>query len=269
MPARPSKELESFPNPRPGRHYEMLFSNASRGGDSGIGTADEISNLGFVAGLSFDKVTEQAGAQGIRLYTIRARGLELGGSLVTRSAYERPNQIPVRDSGARDAEETMVSLALETGGASFRGGTESSAMRRVLDRIRSDLACFYLLSFYPVGLPVLRLGRPESFDQVLEAAVTAEAERALRGYAWPGNVRELQNCIKRACLLASDSQIDVAALGLEPGGAMPNEPDESAVREALDGSNGVVAKAARTLGISRQALYRRMQKYGIEQAERR
>jgi len=134
----------------PGRHYEMLFSNASRdGGD----TTDEIANLGFVAGLSFDKVTEQAGAQGIRLYTIRARGLELGSSLVTRSAYERPNQMPVRDSGARDAEETMVSLALETGGASFRGGTESSAMRRVLDRIRSDLACFYLLSFYPVGLP--------------------------------------------------------------------------------------------------------------------
>jgi transcriptional regulator of acetoin/glycerol metabolism len=58
-------------------------------------------------------------------------------------------------------------------------------------------------------------------------------------------------------------------LGLQPGGEMPNEPDEKAIREALEDSNAVVAKAARALGISRQALYRRMQKYGIEQSDRR
>ena len=102
-----------------------------------------------------------------------------------------------------------------------------------------------------------------------EHTLTKDAERALRAYAWPGNVRELQNCIKRACLLSSESQIDASMLGLEPGGEMPNEPDESAIREALADSSGVVAKAARALCISRQALYRRMQKYGIEQSERR
>jgi DNA-binding NtrC family response regulator len=99
--------------------------------------------------------------------------------------------------------------------------------------------------------------------------LTEDAERALRAYAWPGNVRELQNCIKRACLLSSGSRIDASMLGLQPGGEMPNEPDEKAIREALEDSNAVVAKAARALGISRQALYRRMQKYGIEQSDRR
>lgn len=137
---------------------------------------------------------------------------------------------------------------------------------------REDL--FYRLNVIELFVPALA-SRPEDVLPLArhflddDHSLTTDAERALRGYAWPGNVRELQNCIKRACLLASESQIDVSTLGLEPGGMLPNEPDESAVREALHGSKGVVAKAARTLGISRQALYRRMQKYGIEQTERR
>ena len=137
---------------------------------------------------------------------------------------------------------------------------------------REDL--FYRLNVIELFVPALA-ERPEDVLPLAryfldeDHSLTPGAERALRGYAWPGNVRELQNCIKRACLLASESQIDVSTLGLEPGGEMPKEPDESAVRNALDGSNGVVAKAARTLGISRQALYRRMQKYGIEQTEHR
>ena len=151
--------------------------------------------------------------------------------------------------------------------------TNSDLRQAIRDgSFREDL--FYRLNVIELFVPPLA-ERPEDVLPLArvfldeEHSLTAEAERALRGYAWPGNVRELQNCIKRASLLASGSRIDVATLGLEPGGEMPNEPDESAVREALDGSNGVVAQAARELGISRQALYRRMQKYGIEQTERR
>ena len=137
---------------------------------------------------------------------------------------------------------------------------------------REDL--FYRLNVIELFVPPLG-ERPEDVlplaRHFLDAdhSLTAEAQSALRSYAWPGNVRELQNCIKRACLLAPGPQIDDSTLGLEPGGEMPREPDESAVREALGTSNGVIAKAARTLGISRQSLYRRMQKYGIEQTERR
>jgi DNA-binding NtrC family response regulator len=137
---------------------------------------------------------------------------------------------------------------------------------------REDL--FYRLNVIELYVPALA----ERSEDVLPLArhfldadhtLTEDAERALRAYAWPGNVRELQNCIKRACLLSSGSRIDASMLGLQPGGEMPNEPDEKAIREALEDSNAVVAKAARALGISRQALYRRMQKYGIEQSDRR
>lgn len=86
----------------------------------------------------------------------------------------------------------------------------------------------------------------------------------LERYSWPGNVRELQNSIKRACLLAAGREIDAEELGLDAAadGAI-GEPDELAIRNALDRASGVVAKAARSLGMSRQALYRRMEKYGI------
>ena len=102
-----------------------------------------------------------------------------------------------------------------------------------------------------------------------EHVLSEDAERLLTAHAWPGNVRELQNSIRRACLLAPRAEIEAAALGLEMGAELASEPDEDAIMGALEGSNGVIAKAARTLGISRQALYRRMQKFGIEQSERR
>ena len=137
---------------------------------------------------------------------------------------------------------------------------------------REDL--FYRLNVIELAVPPLAERSEDVLllaDFFLDAdhSLSAAAKRALRTYAWPGNVRELQNSIRRACLLAPQSQIDASILGLEPGGELPNQPDESAVRAALDGSNGVIAKAARELGISRQALYRRMQKYGIEALERR
>jgi len=137
---------------------------------------------------------------------------------------------------------------------------------------REDL--FYRLNVIELAVPPLA-ERPEDVlllaDYFLDEdhTLSDSARSALCAYAWPGNVRELQNSMKRACLLAPQSRIEVSTLGLEPGGELPNEPDEAAVRAALDGSNGVIAKAARELGISRQALYRRMQKYGIEQLERR
>ena len=92
------------------------------------------------------------------------------------------------------------------------------------------------------------------------------AQTVLAGYHWPGNVRELQNCIRRACLLAKSKKIRAKELGLDiRQSEVIEEHDEQTVRDALDGNNGVIAKAARALGMSRQALYRRMEKYGIEQ----
>lgn len=95
--------------------------------------------------------------------------------------------------------------------------------------------------------------------------MTPEALRTLEAHDWPGNVRELQNTIQRACLLASSHNIETGDLQL-PVQKIKNrplfEPSEEQVRQCLT-QVASVAEAARQLGLSRQALYRRMEKYAI------
>jgi DNA-binding NtrC family response regulator len=96
-------------------------------------------------------------------------------------------------------------------------------------------------------------------------ALEPSAERALLRHPWPGNVRELRNAVQRACLLSREMRLAAAAFGLEPGAAAAErEPDPAEIRAALARAGGVVARAARELGLSRQSLYRRMEKLGIE-----
>ena len=92
------------------------------------------------------------------------------------------------------------------------------------------------------------------------------AERALARHAWPGNVRELRNVIQRAALLAQGETIHDRDLQL-PGGSAPasdgDEPGRAAIEAAMARNGGVVAQAAADLGLSRQALYRRLERFGI------
>jgi transcriptional regulator of acetoin/glycerol metabolism len=78
-------------------------------------------------------------------------------------------------------------------------------------------------------------------------------------------VRELKNVMARANLLAQGDVIKAADLGLPlPAGGMPDaEPDRDAILQALARAGGVIAQAAAELGLSRQALYRRMERLGI------
>jgi len=87
-------------------------------------------------------------------------------------------------------------------------------------------------------------------------------------YAWPGNVRELKNVMQRACLLAAKNEIMPTDLGLPLANSWVNEqePDKEAIERALQKSHGVVAQAAAELGLSRQALYRRMDRLGISRS---
>jgi DNA-binding NtrC family response regulator len=151
--------------------------------------------------------------------------------------------------------------------------TNSDLKQAIRDgAFREDL--FYRLNVIELAVPPLA----ERSEDVMPLAqyfldddhsLSAESERVLRNYVWPGNVRELQNCIKRAGLLSPGPEIDADILGLDGGEELANEPGELSIREALDSNNGVVARAARSLGMSRQALYRRMQKYRIDPVERR
>jgi DNA-binding NtrC family response regulator len=137
---------------------------------------------------------------------------------------------------------------------------------------REDL--FYRLNVIELEMPALADRR----DDILALArhflqpgfaLTPEAERALVRYPWPGNVRELQNVMRRACLLSPEPVIGAATLGL-PALTAPqplhDEPtlDRATIEQALARAQGIVAQAARELGLSRQALYRRMEKLGLK-----
>jgi transcriptional regulator of acetoin/glycerol metabolism len=93
------------------------------------------------------------------------------------------------------------------------------------------------------------------------------AEAALLAHPWPGNVRELKNVMARASLLAGGDVIKFEDLGLPaPQPAADNEPDREAIAQALARAGGVIAQAAAELGLSRQSLYRRMERLGIGRA---
>ncbi|MCZ6727690.1 MAG: sigma-54 dependent transcriptional regulator [Acidobacteria bacterium] len=105
----------------------------------------------------------------------------------------------------------------------------------------------------------------------LEAALSPAAQGALLRHDWSGNVRELENRIQRATLLAGEGQLSVENLGLAGprGGSAPTlSGDEEAERQrllaALTTADGVIAHAADELRLSRQALYRKMSRLGIE-----
>ncbi|MCK9538814.1 sigma-54-dependent transcriptional regulator [Dokdonella sp.] len=139
-------------------------------------------------------------------------------------------------------------------------------------RFRQDL--YYRLNVIELGLPPLAERREDVLPLAEHflagaAALDGAARNALLAHAWPGNVRELKNVLQRAVLLCRDQVISVADLGLEaPRAAAPQtppaaEPDRAAIEAALAEAGGVVSQAASALGLSRQALYRRMEKMDI------
>jgi DNA-binding NtrC family response regulator len=133
------------------------------------------------------------------------------------------------------------------------------------------------------GDDVLLLARHflDAYAQKYDAATegfTDEARQALQQYHWPGNVRELKHTVERAVILSDDAHIapdDLRFSAPAPDGADASATDEdldtlnlndleqAAVRQALSKHGGNVSKAADELGISRRALYRRIEKYGL------
>jgi DNA-binding NtrC family response regulator len=149
-------------------------------------------------------------------------------------------------------------------------------------RFREDL--LYRLNTVVIHLPPLR----ERTDDVeplarhfLEryaaryrkplAAFDDEARAALAAHAWPGNVRELAHSVERAVLMADPAATRVGArdLGLPAGGGRPadavslEEAERVFIEKVLARHGGDVRLAAQQLGMSRSALYRRLQQYGV------
>jgi DNA-binding NtrC family response regulator len=146
-------------------------------------------------------------------------------------------------------------------------------------RFREDL--YYRLNVVELRVPALaaravdvlplarhflaRYGPDATFD------LADDSVNALLDHEWPGNVRELENRIQRATVVATDQTVHASDLGFGSAGQSHQDPlddDDIAERnrllEVLDLHRGVVAHAADELGISRQALYRKMERLGIE-----
>ena len=114
----------------------------------------------------------------------------------------------------------------------------------------------------------------ERYRRVVEG-FEATAMQAMLAYGWPGNVRELDHAMERAVLMARAPRIAIADLGLtvRPPAAVSAEQaleelsleqvEAALVRKALARSGGNVSHAAEALGLSRGALYRRMEKHGL------
>lgn len=155
---------------------------------------------------------------------------------------------------------------------------------RLAGRFREDL--FYRLNVVSIDLPPLR-DRREDIPALVEhflatrqigkvrCRVHAEAMQAMLNYGWPGNVRELANVLERAQILAEDNLITLDDLP-EAIHAVPlptesasfsslnlSELERRTVQTALQQEKGNKVHAAKALGISRRALYRLIEKYGI------
>ncbi|MCR6686560.1 sigma-54 dependent transcriptional regulator [Pseudoxanthomonas sp.] len=136
---------------------------------------------------------------------------------------------------------------------------------------REDL--YYRLNTLELAMPPLA-ERPGDILPLAERfgaggpPLSAAAASALQRHPWPGNVRELRNVIQRAQLLAAGPRIEVADLGLPKTApvrqAPAREPEREQIEAALERAGGVIAQAAGELGMSRQALYRRMERHGLK-----
>jgi DNA-binding NtrC family response regulator len=153
-------------------------------------------------------------------------------------------------------------------------------------RFREDL--LYRLNTVVIHLPPLR-DRAEDVEALAAhflahyaaryrkplASIDADARAALRGHRWPGNVRELAHTIERAVLMSDPGATTVARrdLRLDGGGNRAAEPltleeaERVFIEKVLARHGGDVRDAAEQLGMSRSALYRRLQHYGLKEPE--
>jgi DNA-binding NtrC family response regulator len=146
-------------------------------------------------------------------------------------------------------------------------------------RFRDDL--FYRLNTVVIHLPPLRERQEdiaplarfylERFSEKYRrtfAGFDKSARQALESHLWPGNVRELGHAIERAVLMARTSEITAADLGLQVAASTSDDltleqAEKLFIQKVLARHAGDVRKAAEQLGMSRSALYRRLQQFGL------
>jgi DNA-binding NtrC family response regulator len=210
--------------------------------DRGTLFLDEIANV------PFDQ-------QGKLLRTLETGELERVGSSKTRT-------VDVRILSATNAD-----LITEVGAGRFR--------EDLLYRLNTVEIRLPPLRERPEDIPVLAmhfLGRVAHKYRKEISGFDEAAMSALRRHGWAGNVRELAHVVERAVLMASGAVIRTDDLGLvaPSRGSAPTlddmsleEVERTLISKAMQRFDGNVSRAAEALGLSRSALYRRLEKYGL------
>jgi DNA-binding NtrC family response regulator len=183
--------------------------------------------------------------------------------------FERVGSSKTRHADVRLLSATNADLRREIGAGKFR----------------EDL--FFRLNTIQIHLPSLRdriADIPILAEQFLAefvkryrrqiTGIHSDAIAALQAYGWPGNVRELRHVLERAVLLARSDKVQASDLGLQGAHGRSSSLDEMdldsaealLIRRALARNQGNALLAAKALGLSRSAFYRRLQKHKIEGA---
>ena len=188
------------------------------------------------------------------------------------------------------AGQVKLLRVLETGQFEMLGSSRTrSSQVRILSATNADLPAliragsfredlYYRLNVIEIALPPLTERRADILPLARhflgqELQLNEAAAAALLAHDWHGNVRELRNSIERAKLMARDGIVAAADLNLPAhrsaaDGDVPRSGAEAAIsRETIESSlreaGGNVSRAAQSLGLSRQALYRRMERFNM------
>ncbi|HEY4079908.1 MAG TPA: sigma-54 dependent transcriptional regulator [Burkholderiaceae bacterium] len=216
---------------RPGR-----FQSA-RGGTLFL---DEIGNVGL--------------AQQARLLTVLER------RQVTPLGADRPEAVDVRVLSATNLDEAALFDAQR-----FRPDLLYRLNTIVLrvPPLRERRADVLLLARHYLAAYAAQYGKPPR-------PLSEEAEAALTRHDWPGNVRALRHACERAVILATGASFEAADFALAPTTRSESsriaplvERERAALEEALREAQGNISETARLLGLSRAALYRRLDKHGL------
>lgn len=154
---------------------------------------------------------------------------------------------------------------------------------------REDL--YYRINLITLRLPPLRERRDDipllvnhfadlycRREKIQRPVITAGAMTWLAAQPYPGNIRELRNLVERAIIITTEPRLEAedfqrvapapvqtAATAAATDGATLDELERRAVEAAVNSAGGNLSVAAAALGITRQSLYRRMEKFGIKQ----
>jgi DNA-binding NtrC family response regulator len=247
---------------------------------NGGGLADgvfESELFGHVRGAFTDAKTDRAGcfelAEGGTLFLDEIANMPIAQQVKLLRVIQTGEFHPVGSSRMRHADvrvltATNVDVSKEIAG----------------ERFREDL--LYRLNTVEIQLPALRDRRediPELAGQFLArqaaryskpiSGFTAEAMQSLLKHSWPGNVRELEHVIERAVLMCEGNDVAADDLALRSARSSVPPPFETMTLEEVEkhlivralARSGNVSDAARILGLSRSALYRRLQHFGLQE----